>query len=156
MKSTTKAQIEIVGLAIIAVIVVVLVLFLSLKSSNSGMQDKQQTLLTQTAQSFLESIVHKKTECGPALGNIIKNCYGFGDNCGGSCEYAKTVLKDNLESHFGAKNTPYSLTVEKDGIKKLEINSADGACANSAERAGSGILALPNFPGLIIVELNLC
>jgi hypothetical protein len=156
LKFTTKAQVEIVGLAIIVVIVVILLLFFSLKSANSGISDKMQTLSAETAQAFLESVMHKKTDCGPYLENIIKNCYGENDNCGGACEYAKNRLKENLESNFGEKKQLYHFVIEKDNVKKIELSSENSKCGKTIERSGAGIMALPDFPGIITVELELC
>jgi hypothetical protein len=155
LKSTTKGQTEIIGLAVIVIIVVLLIFFISLKSS-AGPATKQDQVFTGMAQAFLETDMIDRTQCGPGLQDVIKSCYGMDNTCGGSCAYARAELQKRLDKTFTEKNMPFHLTVIKDKDKKIDINSADNKCTDSKEKAGSGIFVIPYDGSSIFVELGIC
>lgn len=155
MKFSAKAQIEVIGLAIIVVMVVIVMLFFFIRPANNSV-DKNDEISSGVSQSFLVSFLQSPTGCGPDISTLLKNCYNGDDICGGSCDYAETIVKSRLDEYFAEKSIPYYFSAEKGNLKKIMLKSEDGSCSENSEKTGTGILAVPDKTSSIFVELGTC
>ena len=152
-----KAQIEILGLAVIVIILVIGGVFFI--KYNIGKKDSNLGSYTdpEMAQSFLNALMKTDTDYS-IVSNVISNCYSVKNHlCGGDCcDYAHYIMTSALEATLGEWGKSYRLTIRKGSDKKIKDIPANSDCTDLSEKEQPGFYSIPPPPEPIIVKLEIC
>ena len=153
MRSTTKAQTEIIGVVIIVIILIIGFFFLMF--SRKQADSKQDIENVQLSQAMLNVIMQTNSECGPEFSTIIQDCFNKNEKCPGmnSCNYAEEKIQEILDNTFGIWQKPYSFYATKDNNKKIDINYV--GCNEFKEKFSLATAIISDKPN-IIVNLGIC
>mgnify|MGYP001579249276 FL=1 len=165
-----KGQEEIVGFVLIVVLVVIVaVIFLGIRLRNPEPAQRESEIVYQ----FLESAMEQTTSCKTsesgnflAFDSLVRDCHSVNSLCVSgdkSCEIVKQTLDNMLNSTWSVGPAyPYKgysaigdYNINSTGESQQEsiFNLTSGNCGKSF--VGSSYW-IPEFPGNIIVRLNLC
>jgi len=128
-----KAQMEILGIAIVVVLATLGMLFV-VKYSMTSSKTTQSYKTTATAENFLSVLMATSTDCnGLIFSDVLKGCASGTVDCNGedACDYAKTMMTNLLDASLGVQSLSYYVMAfkeDKDNNEpiKIEIESEDG------------------------------
>lgn len=165
-----KGQEEIVGFVLIVVLVVIVgVLFLGIRLRNPETTHRNSESIYQ----FLESSMEQTTDCKLSrtgnfltLDTVIRECHNADTLCISeetSCTVARTSLERMLNASWRVGpayiykgyriSGTYHLNASDTSSSEAVFNVTEGECAGTIEGSSYWI---PEFPGNIIVQLELC
>ena len=156
MKSTTKAQTEVLGVVIIVILLIIGLVFMLASRRNSSVDNKHEYLDSVLSQSLLSVMLQANTECGPDLMTIIQDCYDKNEKCPGmnSCDYATEKIKEILDGTLMQWSKPYLFHVKKKQDEKIRLSS--DKCSELSEKSSSGLIFIPSEKNNIAVTLDIC
>jgi len=153
-----KAQMEIMGLAIIVILVALGMLFAVqwlLKSPGTSPAEavKESTL----AANFLNTMLSTTTDCHDrSVRELLQDCSLTGGrlDCFGtpSCEYSEQIIGSMLEGSLDRWNKDYHFTISGSAdVKNIEFGSA---CMGEYESKRHPVPVKPGFE--IVLKLDIC
>jgi len=153
-----KAQIEIMGLAVIIVLIVLgLLVFVSLTGSEEqpGTVKRQQDELSTT---FVSTLLRTHIpECDQDLSDVIRDCANQNRICehANTCEIAETVIEDLANETLGERGTAYLLTVE---YPSRNWSTSAQNCSVHKDTSPAPVFPITLYPrpGTVDVRLLIC
>ena len=152
MSYTNKAQMEILGVALIVVIVVI-GLFFTMFSKPKTFDSKEDVLDSQLAQSLLNAMLQSETECGNQLSAVIEDCYKRNTLCKDSCRYVHEKVADIFNETLDKWGKPYRFYTDRKGERKIILEKD---CTQSSAKSTSGLAFLNYKSDTIVITLDLC
>ncbi|MBI4142146.1 hypothetical protein HY484_04425 [Candidatus Woesearchaeota archaeon] len=156
-----KAQMEIMGLAIIILLIGVGLLFALQYSLKKPMTTVQKTKESILAANFLTTLLNTNTECNNRMiKELLQDCVlGRPIDCGGQkpCEFAKEKIDFVLDNSLKQWNKRYDFTIEgSDATKAITSSSTQRGKACKAERESKTHLLTITAGYDISLKLDIC
>jgi hypothetical protein len=157
----SKAQTEIIGVAIIVIILVVAGFFMIRMRMNTTTLTSNSLTDPELAQSMLNAMMNTKTEKNVIISDVIKDCYSNrNDLCGSTtssdcCQYAYDTMKNALTATLSNWSRSYKLTVIRGTEKRINDIPENSKCNDYAEQEQPGVYYIPP-PQPIVVTLQIC
>lgn len=151
-----RAQIEVMGLAVIVVLVALGLFFvIALSLNNDPEQPKQEFTNSQLAKNFLTSFVRSDTPCG-SMADLIQDAAVQNNlQCNGvsSKEYVNQTAAYYLEQTLDVWGYTYNFSIPRAGIEIIPGED----CTSDRDKWGTGYQPLSAYPyGDIDIFLDLC
>lgn len=152
-----KAQMEILGLAIIVVLIILGVLFgimvLRKKAPELRQEFEQKTL----AVNYINTLLGTTTDCYKVtFRELIQDCAQGGSmQCseGNSCIYTRTKFIEILQQTLTKRKQDYVLTLTGPG----DVNTiTQGSLQKCTGEVKPGIQYIPTSSGTVTIKLDLC
>ncbi|MEK6916531.1 MAG: hypothetical protein AABW92_02200 [Nanoarchaeota archaeon] len=157
LKSSKKAQTEVIGIAIIVLILVIAAAFILSQKLKQKAPDSASFIDPKIAQGFLNTILKVKTEKNIVVSDVISYCHEAKkrDLCDGDCcNYAHDTIKNALDASLKKWQREYYFTIRQGNTMLIEDISAQN-CGIYSEKKQPGFNYIPAFPQ-ITVSLYLC
>lgn len=153
--NSTKAQSEIMGLAIIMILIALGILFAIVFFTGSSEKGFTQITEHELVSNTLNSILQTTTDCeGQTVEMLIRDCEGEKRFwCAGnelSCDYVKKQIKDMLTKTLGAQNRDYNFQIS--GTQELREKFGK-KCTEEQTTSTSPIVF---YGGSLEARLELC
>lgn len=181
MKNTRKAQMEMMGLAIVVVLLVIGMAFVFRALAKTPERMHEKFTKEQTAQSILIAMGRSVTECRELdITELMQNCgdsvndaeelIGLGQRgsieCSGgkdSCRYINSSVKWIFDNTLRLQRLPYRFMMYKGSIDNPILYVEDGGCSKqniakrmfNVEKPGELTLPLPSG-GTVFARLDIC
>lgn len=157
MPKNTRAQMEILGLAVIVVLIMLGVLFAVFFVLRAPQSDAAQTYKeSQLASSLLTAMLTTTTPCrGATVTELLQDCSTSNQlECpsGTSCDEASTAISTMLDGTLGVWKRSYSFSITGAyAAEQIMFNAGD--CSGEKE---SHTNPIPTPTGALQIRLDLC
>jgi len=156
-----KAQMEIMGLAIIVILVSLLILFVVIFVVNKSPSDLKKSFThSELASNFLGTMLKTSTGCKKTtFSDLFQDCAKYRDlssiSCGGEkvCVFLNNSVEMLLNNSLKEWNYAYNFTAITSGTNSMKITQLhNGRC----DEKQSKIFPIPLHPGTLIIQLDIC